>query len=589
MSDNQALDLENNVLIEGQDNSDQGGNSKENKKVSFWSNLKKGIVKNAKKVVIGFVVGFIVIAAGITGGIGGSKMATVSNNINAYGNNASQIVRSIDVNFNNILSDGLYINESSASSETQKELAQEYIDTAQVGYVNGHTIYGDYETDDVEIIEGVSSTANVQDGTFLSYLNEADTNRYKNAFSAYESLQNANLKYNELVKINSDLCKTADEIKILRNNVSSKEEGLEEGIDEGISQGESTTQGVLIGTIQAIINGDGEYFNLTKSEDVVKYINGYLVDSDSNGKADLLEVVEDIENDKSIPEAIRTAARSEWDKIYTANESAQSEFQKIKSYWDNFKAKADSGDNVGAVAIYNNQITPCVNVLNQCKNIVDNGYKKITEEFASLIQQDQEITGQFSQEDINRYKNAFTQVGSFGEISEVLYNYNKSTGKLNIILTGTNLFNTSEKIRTIYTLNTNTSYNNLDANSVMQEFKNSKNTKVENFVYSNSYENSSAIVSNNGISENITGTMDVWYNISSKYNSTTKKTTITVNAQIMLDDGTIVEKGISSINVNGKPTKSEVQAYGEQLINKTVSSMSNVELGEQIINEIERN
>ena len=580
MSDNQALESQNNVLIEGQDTSDQGGNSTETKKVSRWTKLKTGILKHPVKFAIG-LASFIVLGISVVvSGLGIDKNIKISNNVDNVNNIAYSSISSVDTNYENVENWSSYIVSSEVSSEEEKNNAQDFLIDAQEDYVNAHAIYGDSKT-----LEGVQATVDLSNGNILSNIAGSQDKKFSNVYSAYANFQLAQNQSQTLSEISENLENIANQTKELYEQVNAKEEGIEAGKDQGVNDVQQSMQS----TVQAIINGKGDYYNLAKSENVVKYIGKYLVDGDSNGKADLLEVVEDIESDKSIPESIRLSARSEWDKINDSYLLAQTAFEEMQGVWQDFLDKANSGDNVGAVALYNDNINPYVAVLNQCKSTADNGYEKVNKEYASLIQQDQEITGQFSQEDINRYKNAFTQVGSFGEISEVLYNYNKSTGELNIILTGTNLFNTSEKIRTIYTLTTNNNYNNLDSNSVMKAFQNCKNPKVENFLYSNSYENSSAIVSNNGISENITGTMDVWYDISSKYNSTTKKTTITVNAQVMLDDGTIVEKGISSINVNGKPTKSEKQAYVKQLINKTVSSMSNVKLGDQIINEIERN
>ena len=361
----------------------------------------------------------------------------------------------------------------------------------------------------------------------------------KNVFSARDTAKNELVpKTNELAGI--DLSADSAYVSNLLTAVQAR-----------AGQANATNQE----TIQSIINGEGTYYNMGKIQDTMNQIDGYFVDADGNGTADIVETVNGIKDTK-----LKNLANKALASMNGAKASADITFETLQANWNKFTEYANSGDYATALSYYNTDIAPAASKLNKNLGSVQTGYDQIQ----NCVQNDQQretvIRGSFTENERNTYLKDFKGAGINGTIDKISYVYNSTTGETEVRVESTVK---SQNRVTILRFNTTAGYPSIDAGSIVDAFKKASAVPKTIYTMSNETQYGSLTTSNNGSSQTITGDFNIGY--STTLNSANGMTTITINVIAQSKDGQIFSLGETSKTVAG-------DANIERVIEDMVSS-----------------
>lgn len=367
----------------------------------------------------------------------------------------------------------------------------------------------------------------------------ANVQANKNVFSARDTAKNELVpKTNELAGI--DLSADSAYVSNLLTAVQAR-----------AGQANATNQE----TIQSIINGEGTYYNMGKIQDTMNQIDGYFVDADGNGTADIVETVNGIKDTK-----LKNLANKALASMNGAKASADITFETLQANWNKFTEYANSGDYATALSYYNTDIAPAASKLNKNLGSVQTGYDQIQ----NCVQNDQQretvIRGSFTENERNTYLKDFKGAGINGTIDKISYVYNSTTGETEVRVESTVK---SQNRVTILRFNTTAGYPSIDAGSIVDAFKKASAVPKTIYTMSNETQYGSLTTSNNGSSQTITGDFNIGY--STTLNSANGMTTITINVIAQSKDGQIFSLGETSKTVAG-------DANIERVIEDMVSS-----------------
>ena len=156
---------------------------------------------------------------------------------------------------------------------------QEVID--QANHIINSPFATQAEKDRVTIILDAIQKAKETQEEYNTRIAEAESYKVKNVFKANKQMSQIAEDANNLIAFHL----YASEINSIYTAVTAREQGAQD-------QANATNQQ----TVQSIINGEGTYYNMGKIQDTMNQIDGYFVDADGNGTADIVETVNAIKD-----------------------------------------------------------------------------------------------------------------------------------------------------------------------------------------------------------------------------------------------------------------------------------------------------
>lgn len=373
----------------------------------------------------------------------------------------------------------------------------------------------------------------------------ADVQANKNVFTARDTANDELVpKTNELANI--DL--SADSANISK---------LLTAVQERAGQANATNQE----TLQSIINGEGSYYNMDKIQDTMNQIDGYFVDADGNGTADIVETVNGIKDTK-----LKNLANTALASMNEAKASADSTFATLQANWNIFMDHVNSGSYPTALSYYNTDIAPSASSLAGNLSTVEAGNANI----ASYVQNDQQqsiVTGAFSEQEIEHYAKIFENMGISGTINSIDYTYDIQTGKINM---NVNSKNGPQIQSTVMQFKTDAGYDSIDVGSVMSALRNSKSVNMNIYNISNTSQYGTLTVSENGKTSTISSQFSIGYSSSVSY----KNGVTMLNVKVVVQDaeGNIYNIGSTKNSYQGKLSTSEIQSLIQEISSNCVKS-----------------
>ena len=407
--------------------------------------------------------------------------------------------------------------------------------------------YADYFTaeEQARVIEVGTNVSNWEQKSEEVKTSIANVQANKNVFSARDTANNELVpKTNELAGI--DLSADSAYVSNLLTAVQAR-----------AGQANATNQG----TVQSIINGEGSYYNMDKIQDTMNQIDGYFVDADGNGTADIVETVNGIE-DAQLKELANTALAS----MNEAKASADSTFATLQANWNIFMDHVNSGSYPTALSYYNTDIAPSASSLAGNLSTVEAGNANI----ANYVQNDQQqsiVTGAFSEQEIEHYAKIFENMGISGTINSIDYTYDIQTGKINM---NVNSKNGPQIQSTVMQFKTDAGYDSIDVGSVMSALRNSNSVNMNIYNISNTSQYGTLTVSENGKTSTISSQFSIGYSSSVSY----KNGVTMLNVKVVVQDaeGNIYNIGSTKNSYQGKLSTSEIQSLIQEISSNCVKS-----------------
>ena len=323
-------------------------------------------------------------------------------------------------------------------------------------------------------------------------------------------------------------------------------------------------------TIQSIINGEGSYYNMSEMQGIMNQIDGYFVDADGNGTADIVETVNGIK-DTQLKELANTALAS----MSGEKASADSTFANLQSNWNTFTEYANSGDYATALSYYNTNIAPSASSLAGNLSTVKAGNNNIN----NCVTQDQNkavIEKGFIDDEINQFSitSEFQKTG-LGKISSVNYTYNPENGVVSVVIRGTEKGSTVNAFK-VYNYKAEEGLTVYDAGAVINAL-NDKTHKINSQYYTEigNAINATVSMTANGQTTQVTGNYIKGYS----YKKIAGTNTYIVSAVLLGTDNSVVKLNVENLVLGGD--EQFTQAKVLELIDKAISK-SNIKVNSEI-------
>lgn len=402
------------------------------------------------------------------------------------------------------------------------------------------------EKDRVTIILDAIQKAKETQEEYNTRIAKAESYKVKNVFKANKQMSQIAEDANNLIAFHL----YASEINSIYTAVTAREQGAQD-------QANATNQQ----TVQSIINGEGTYYNMDKIQDTMNQIDGYFVDADGNGTADIVETVNAIK-DAQLKDLANIALAS----MNGAKASADSTFATLQANWNIFMDHVNSGSYPTALSYYNVDIAPAASELNTNLGSVQTGYDQI-QNYVQNDQQQSIVTGAFSEQEVKDYAKIFENMGISGTINSIDYTYDIQTGKINM---NVNSKNESQIQSTVMQFKTEAGYDSIDVGSVMSALKNSNSVNMNIYNISNTSQYGTLTVSENGKTSTISSQFSIGYSSSVSY----KNGVTMLNVKVVVQDaeGNIYNIGSTKNSYQGKLSTSEVQSLIQEISSNCVKS-----------------
>ena len=399
---------------------------------------------------------------------------------------------------------------------------------AQIAYSIDYNLseidpYADYLTleEQEKVIEVGTNVSNWEQKSEEVKTSLADVQASKNVFSA------SNIAKNELVPKTNELAGmnlSADSAYV---------SNLLTAVQARAGQETASNQAI----IQSIINGEGTYYNMDKIQDTMNQIDGYFVDADGNGTADIVETVNGIEDTK-----LNKLANEALASMNGAKASADSTFATLQANWNKFTEYANSGDYATALSYYKTNIDQYASNLAGNLSTVEAKNNNIN----NYVTQDQNkavIEKGFIDDEINQFSiTSEYQKTGLGEISSVNYKYNPENGVVSVVIRGTEKGSTVNAFK-VYNYKAEEGLTVYDAGAVIDALNGTK-YKIESQYYTEigNAINATVSMTANGQTTRVTGNYIKGYSYEREGTNIYK-----ISAVLLGTDNSVVELKVNNL------------------------------------------